>query len=127
MNARLHFAVAASALLFASNAQAAHFSDYTLTITGQCPGMVTVHWEGFAPGRMMGVVFGRDRGQFTIPSGVCKGTVLGLEVNVGLAYAFWSRDGSGQRSAATGSCCCGGFLQLVESGSCKTSNVAQLP
>lgn len=100
---------------------------YTLTITGQCPGVATIEWGGATPNRAQGVVLARRTGRTVIPSGQCAGTVLGLEGGVHLRSVIGTRSGSGKLSFAMGSCCCANFLQLVESGSCNTSNVAQLP
>ena len=102
-------------------------ADYTLTITGQCPGVATIEWGGATPNRVQGVVLGRRTGRTVIPSGQCAGTVLGLEGGAFLRSVIPTETGSGRRSFTMGSCCCANYLQLVESGSCNTSNVAQLP
>lgn len=119
--------VGIAALMGPVNRSTAHLSDYTLTITGQCPGRAAIHWSGATPNRGQGIVFGLDRGKTVIPMGQCEGTVLGLQRGVWLVNVISTQSGEGDQSFNMGSCCCALFLQLVESGSCNVSNVAQLP
>lgn len=100
---------------------------YRLNVSGQCPGTVEVRWSGATPGVQQGLVFGANQGQTTIPGGACQGTVLGLQGQVRLVNTFGTGNGSGAVSGRVGTGACGGFLQLVEAGSCNTSNVARIP
>ncbi len=100
---------------------------YGLNVTGRCPGMITVSWSGAMPDVAQGLVFGRDEGATTIPGGPCAGTRLGLQGGVMLVRTLGSGDGSGEASSNAGTSACGGFLQLVQVGSCRASNVDRLP
>ncbi len=100
---------------------------YRLDVTGQCPGTLTVSWSGATPARQQGLVFGASQGSTTIPGGPCQGTMLGLQQQVQLVAAFSTGQGSGSVRGEAGPAACGHYLQLVESGSCNTSNVRQIP
>ncbi|MCC6910261.1 MAG: hypothetical protein IT430_20195 [Phycisphaerales bacterium] len=99
---------------------------YRLEVTGQCPGAVTVSWSGATPGRRQGLVYGDLPGSTTIPGGPCRGTVLGIQGRVQLVRVFGTGDGAGSVLGII-SAGCGGQLQLVETSSCDTSNVAAIP
>ncbi len=100
---------------------------YSLRVSGQCPGMLTVSWNGATPNRQQGLVFGLNQGNTTIPGGVCQGTVLGIQGGLQLVRTFSTGSGSGSISGNAGTAACGHFLQLVEAPSCNTSNVARIP
>jgi hypothetical protein len=101
---------------------------YFLSISGQCPGTVTVHWDGATPDRQQAIVFAANTGNFVIPNGPCQGTPLGLGTqSLRLVNTIGTGSGSGSVNGSAGTGACGGFLQLVELPSCATSNVAQLP
>ncbi len=99
---------------------------YQLDVTGQCPGTLTVSWSGATPSRQQGLVFGNQTGSTTIPRGPCQGTTLGLQGSVQLVRMLSTGSGSGSVNGTT-SAGCGGQLQLIEAGSCNTSNVAAIP
>ena len=106
------------------------FGGISLTVGGACPGTATVAWAGATPGVQLGLVFARGTGSFVIPPGQpCAGTQLGLNSNqLQLVNQFGSgANGSGQVQGQAGAGACGGFLQLIEAGSCATSNVDRLP
>ena len=100
----------------------------SINVGGSCPGTVTVAYSNFTSNTQVGIVFASNTGNFVIPNGPCAGTQLGLGTqNLQLVNTFNSGGGSGQVQGQAGIGACGGFLQLVESGSCATSNVDQLP
>lgn len=100
---------------------------YRLSVSGQCPGQITVSWRGANPNQQQGIVFGQNQGSTTIPTGICQGTVLGIQGGVQLVRTIPTGNGSGSVSGNAGTAACGHFLQLVEAPSCNTSNVAQIP
>lgn len=100
---------------------------YSLSLSGQCPGTVTLRWSGATPNRQQGIVFGNSQGSTTIPGGVCQGTVLGIQGQVRLINVIGTGSGSGSTSGPAGTSACRRYLQLVEAPSCNTSNVAQIP
>ena len=100
----------------------------SINVGGSCPGTVTVNYSGFTPNTQVGIVFASNTGNVVIPNGPCAGTQLGLGAqNLQLVNTFNSGSGSGQVQGQAGVSACGGFLQLVEAGSCATSNVDQIP
>ncbi len=100
---------------------------YTLTITGMCPGVVYFTWGGARPNRAQGVILAQRLGAYTIPTGQCAGTVLGVEGGVQLAAVIPTEAGTGKRWFIAGSHPCAWQLQLIEGGSCRLSNPAQIP
>jgi len=101
-------------------------SAYTLTVSGDCPGRISVVWAGATPNRRHAVLIGTRRGAYRIPSGRCEGTVLGIE-SVILTHIFGTGPGFGERFATVGSHPCGWQMQLIESPSCNLTNVEIIP
>ncbi len=100
-----------------------------LTVTGACPGQVTVDWSNARPNATVALIFARNTGGFVIPSGLCQGTVLGLgSQSIRLVNTFPSgSNGSGSRTGNTASGSCLAYLQMLDTPDCTLSNVAQLP
>ncbi len=102
----------------------------TLTVDATCPsgGPIVISWSGATPGGQIGLVYARTTGNFVIPSGSpCPGTRLGLGPNQ-LQLAFQGpagNNGSRTLNANAGPGVCGGYFQLVDGGTCATSNVVQ--
>lgn len=99
---------------------------YTLDVTGPCPGTVTVAWSGATPSVQQGIVYGDNLGTTVIPGGPCTGTSLGVQGNVRLIRTLGTGGGSGSVNGNAGSGACGHYLQLIEAGSCNTSNPDQI-
>lgn len=102
-----------------------------LSISGTCPGRITVSWNGTTRSRPMGIVFANATGNFVIPGGVCGGTQLGLS-NQGIQLVYTGNtgpNGSGQVSGNAGTAACRKYLQMViaDGSPCSTTNVAQIP
>jgi len=98
-------------------------SGFQISLAGTCPGRKTLSWTGAGSGQM-GVVFGNRQGSFTIPSGRCQGTQLGIQENVTLFNIISTRGGSGEINTILGLSSCGMFVQCINAGTCATSNVA---
>ena len=101
-----------------------------LDVSGDCPGTVRAQWIGATPNVTLALLISPDTGSFVIPPGnPCAGTQLGLAGNgLDVVSTFGSgADGSGSRQGQAGIGACGRFLQLLELGSCATSNVDQIP
>lgn len=112
------------------NACSAPDGVYTLEISGTCPGTVTVRWSGATPHMRQALVSGLNDGSSTIPEGLpCGGTVLGIAGNViQIGSIFYTgNSGSGSIIGEPALYLCGHYIQLVEGGTCNTSNVAQIP
>lgn len=102
-------------------------SAYTVALSGTCPGRVRLEWSGAEPDRRQGILFAFETGNYTIPTGLCHGTELGLGTNnLRLYHVLGTGSGSGAINGNTGYQC-GGYVQLITVPSCATSNVAQVP
>ncbi len=100
---------------------------YRLNVGGSCPGTVSVDWSGATPSAQQAIVFGNNLGSTTVPTGPCAGTVLGIQGQVRIVNIIGTGGGSGSVNGRAGTGACGHYLQLVEAGSCNTSNVDQIP
>ncbi len=103
----------------------------SLRVTGQCPGTLTLTWSNAPPNRQMGILFAAALGNFTISSGPCAGTELGLgPQQLRLVNTIGTGpNGNGSVNGQAGTSACRRYLQLViaEGSPCATSNVAQIP
>ncbi len=101
---------------------------YTVSVIGTCPGTVRLEWSGAQPNRQQGILFARNTGNYTIQSGPCQGTQLGLGTNqLQLYNTIGTGNGAGGVNAQAGSGACRGYVQLIQITGCITSNVAQVP
>lgn len=122
--------IAVAVALLGSSAFA-QCSDYQLSITGSCPGTVTLFWGGAPPSSTQGLIIANTPGAFTIPTGPCTGTVICIQGSVALIPPLFGTGpagvGSVSGTATTGAC--GRYLILVTNfGSpCKVSNPVQIP
>jgi hypothetical protein len=114
---------------FCVRANAGGGGGYTLLVTGNCPGTVTVAWSGAQPNKQQGIVFASSTGSFVVPNGPCQGTQLGLSAqNLQLVNTIGTGNGAGSVNGQTNSGACPGHLQLVTiSSPCVTSNVDDIP
>lgn len=105
--------------------------ELTLAATASCPegGEVDIFWEGATPQDMIALIYSADTGSFVIPDGyACAGTTLGLGSS-GLQIAFQGGSGSnGSRilNSSAPPAACGGYLQLLDLSTCRTSNVVPI-
>lgn len=118
---------------------AAYFFDLTpcnqsgieLLVDATCPdgGPISVRWTGATPNVTIALIFARGQGNFQIPNNfTCAGTILGLNANQ-IQIAFTGSSGQqGTRTVTsnTGPSACGGYLQLLDTSNCDTSNTAQI-
>ncbi len=104
-------------------------SHINLTITGACPGTITVRWTNAQPSATVALVYARNTGSFVIPFGPCQGTALGLgNQGIRLVNTFPSGSGgSGSRTGPIAAQACRDFLQMHDIPNCTLSNVAQIP
>lgn len=92
-----------------------------------CPdgGAGGVSWTNGTANGKVGLVLARNQGKVTIPFGPCKGVQLGLGA-LGIQLVTTARSdaaGSGNIKGKIPAAACGAFLQLVDIGSCRVSNV----
>ncbi len=123
--------IAALIALLGSTSAFGQCSDYQLSITGTCPGSVTVFWGGAPPSSTQGLIIGNTIGSFTIPPGPCAGTVICVQGAVSLITPTFGTGpaGVGSVSGSVSSGACGRYLVAVTNfGSpCKVSNPVQIP
>ncbi|GEM_PF-1967078 len=105
-------------------------SIFGFEVVGHCPGTVNLTWSGATPSRNMAIIFASNQGNVPIPNGSpCAGTRLGLGTqNIQLVQTLGSgTDGINSINGNTSNGACGGFLQLLDLTSCRTSNVERIP
>lgn len=100
----------------------------TLTVTGSCPGAMTIDVVGATPRATIGLLYARGQGSLPIPNGnPCAGTVLGLD-NTARLFRTLRANGSGTVSinlnAPFGAC--GKWVQAIDASSCEVTNVGRL-
>jgi|GEM_PF-7094599 len=98
-----------------------------LTVTGSCPGTITIAYTGGTPDGISGIIFSPSEGADPLVGGPCDGTPTGL-TNPGL-FTTILLDANGEfsidRTAPSGAC--GLFLQIVDGATCGISNASALP
>ncbi len=102
-----------------------------LSVTATCPsgGPIQVSWSGASGGGTVALLYARTTGSFRIPNGNrCAGTLLGLGSNqIQIAYqGSGGQSGSRTVNSNAGPGACGGYLQLIDTPTCGTSNVARI-
>ena len=102
---------------------------FTLTIDGECPGWLTITWWGATHDSTIALLFAKNMGQFRIPSGSCRGTVLGLGTQALQLMASFpaGSNGSGSHNGITQQSACLGYLQMIELPSCNLTGTVQIP
>ncbi|GEM_PF-5960701 len=102
--------------------------SYHLEMGGACPGTVNLQWSGADANRQQGILFATNTGAYVIPNGPCQGTQLGLGTrNLQLYNVIGTGNGSGNVNATANAGACHGYVQLIQTNNCSTSNVAQVP
>jgi hypothetical protein len=102
--------------------------EFTLTITGDCPGAMQVAVSGATANGMVALIYAVGTGNIAIPAGnPCAGTELGLDMTAKL-YNTYTADANGDllldvNVPGQG---CGLNVQALDVTSCETSNVDQL-
>ncbi len=98
---------------------------FNIRLSGQCPGQKTLSWSGAGSGQM-GIILGNGPGNYTLPSGPCQGTQLGLSGPGGLQLynIIGTNGGQGQVTATVGTGACGKWVQCIKTNDCSTSNAA---
>lgn len=100
--------------------------EFTIALSGSCPGSATLTATGATPGGRIALLRAFAPGSQVIPSGYpCAGTTLGLNASVDLALSV-NADSSGTLilTRTLPAAACGNiFIQAVDLSSCATSNV----
>jgi len=98
---------------------------FPITLTGPCPGWKTLSWSGAGIGNMA-IIVANGPGNFTLPSGPCAGTTLGLSTSgIQLVGIISTTGGTGSYNYfILNPAYCGRFVQCIKTDTCETSNVA---
>lgn len=97
----------------------------TLTVTGACPGPVTIDVAGATGASSVALVYGAA-GSFTVPGGACAGLVLDIaSPSVGAILAT-GPGGDASASVTLPGAACGLTLQAVDIAGCSASNAVVL-
>jgi outer membrane protein assembly factor BamB len=99
----------------------------TLSLTGSCPGRITINGTGLTPGASVQIWSGRNAGSTTVNSGACLGTTI----DIVRARVFNTRtaDANGNLSVRLNAndAICGRLFQLLDLTTCATSNITSTP
>jgi len=98
-----------------------------LTISGVCPGEVTIKYDGATQNGAVMLFHSSAEGSFLVTKGACAGTVLDLANPLPFAPGAADETGTVLDTFVAPPSACGRFLQIVDETTCATSNVAQLP
>jgi len=111
----------------ACDAGAYEFVDFSLAVTGRCPGLVTIDVTTSSPNQGLIVFAGTGAGSSTVPgAGACSGTAL--DIDSARRWRTLMTDATGQVSTSLtlGSQWCDRVVQAVDRD-CATSNTADIP
>ena len=98
-----------------------------LSVTGNCPGPVTITVTGVTPGAMVSIYGSKQAGNTTIGTGNCAGTMLDLKRAHLLRTNIADNNGEVSLRVRLNANRCGQRLQAIDLSSCATSNVAPTP
>ena len=91
----------------------------SVTVSGSCPGPLTIDVSGIAPGATVAILKGAGPGADIIPGGPCSGDISGL---AGLAYVTSVRDSDGdgliRLSPTLPGPACAQSIQVLDAASC---------
>jgi hypothetical protein len=99
---------------------------FQLDVNATCPGggATTIRWTGASGSGRVALARANNVGTFTIPSGGCAGTQLGLSGGVALIGIYTSTPaGNGNLSVTIPAGGCGKKLQAIDLDTCATSSV----
>lgn len=99
----------------------------TLTVTGTCPGSVTIAVSGGTPNGRVGLLFARNPGSDDLGFGPCADTMTGLDNPRFLAPMRLDGQGEGSLQATAPPAACGALLQGIDVATCDATNVAAVP
>ena len=98
-----------------------------LSITGACPGSVSLSLSGATLDGLVAFGWGTGAGAFTLPPGLCSGAEIGLADPNPLIVLTADQTGAISWNGTVGVNMCGQLLQALDVETCGPSNVASLP
>ena len=109
--------------LWAVSVNSGSGAEPELTVSGSCPGRVSVKVTGLTPGASVQIWNGRGPGTTTINNGSCAGTILDLAKARVLTTRNADANGNLALRLNLSSTACGKPLQAIDLVTCATSNV----
>lgn len=104
--------------------------DIALSLTGDCPGKLTISATGASHNGKVAIIYAFDYGSITIPNGPCAGIQLGLNRTSVLA-ATVTADAGGiaelTRTVPNAACAGKVLVQALDLDTCAPSNVVPTP
>ena len=99
-----------------------------VSLSGSCPGVMTVDITGVTPGATVAIGISPNMGNVSLPNGPCAGTQIDLGGPITTRRELVA-DGNGTVSfdAEPGAGACGQFLQAVDFSTCEVSDVVTVP
>jgi len=98
-----------------------------LSITGSCPGAVSIIGMGATPNAGVGIISSASEGSDVLNGGPCAGSVSGLTNPSFFNIIPTNGNGDAQFDGNAPANICGRFLQLVDANGCVLSNVVAIP
>ena len=105
------------------------WAEPTVTMSGDCPGVITITVDNITPGECIGITYGDDAGGAgeTVPRGDCTGTVMGLDpMNYAFSACDYDGDGSITFSPDIDARWCGLSFQILDMDACEPSAVEHI-
>jgi hypothetical protein len=96
-------------------------------VFGDCPRQVTLGIAGATPGGSVVLLAAARAGSTPITVGPCAGRALGLSDPAPLRVAHAGEEGRVVIRASVPATVCGGFLQAVDAGTCRMTDVMAVP
>ena len=102
-------------------------ADPVLTVTGDCPGAVTIDMTEISPFGRAAVFVGSGPGSDLVPGGPCVGVASGLaDLNFARVQTDTAGDGMMRMSPTLSGPSCGRSIQVLDLDSCTFSSVVPL-
>lgn len=99
------------------------------TVTGSCPGTLSVHTTGLTPGGSYAIATANVPGLALVPAGSCAGTPTELGPFGAALRGVYAADGlgAGNVSAPVPASLCGRYVEVLDLSACATSGSQRLP
>ena len=103
-------------------------SGLDVSLSGSCPGLMTVDISGVTPGATVAVGISPQLGNISLPGGPCAGTQIDLGAPMTTRQEFVA-DANGEVTFQNepGPGVCGQFIQAVDFATCELSEITQVP
>jgi hypothetical protein len=98
-----------------------------LSITGSCPGRITITGTELTPGGSVQIWSGRNAGNTIVSNGPCAGTTVDIARARALGTVTADANGNLTVRRNFNEASCGQLFQLLDLTTCATSNVTSTP